>query len=302
MRAIDLFAGWGGYTTGAVAAGIEVVWAANHWPLAVEVHASNHPGTKHVCQDLRQANWFELPEYDLMLAAPACQGHSTASQPKRRQYHDTMRATAWAIVDCAEVTRPKTILVENVPAFTRWKLYHLWRAALVALGYHVEELHLIASRFGVPQRRKRLFVVASRKSLPNLRRAMRGHDVEPAFASCIDWSAPGWRPVRSTTATARARIAKGRKRCGSTFLTQHVSNHPGVPLDEPIRTITTKDQWALVRGDEHRPLTMRELARGMGFPAHYTWPDGLARTEVHRGLGNAVCPPVGRELILAATA
>lgn len=300
MRAIDLFAGWGGYTTGAVAAGVDVVWAANHWPLAVDVHSRNHPGTLHVCQDLRQANWMDLPQFELMLAAPNCQPHSSASQPKRRGYHETMRATSWAIIDCAEVTRPKTILIENVPFFTRWKLYHLWRESLVTLGYQVQELHLTASRFGVPQRRKRLFIVASRKPLPDLARRMRGHNVEPGFAGCIDWSAPGWRPVCKTTRTARARIAKGRARCGSTFLTQHVTNHPGVPLDEPIRTITTKDQWALVRGNEYRPLTMRELARGMGFPDHYTWPDDLPRTKVHIGLGNAVCPPVGRALIEAA--
>ncbi|HCJ7273417.1 TPA: DNA cytosine methyltransferase [Vibrio cholerae] len=43
MRGIDLFAGAGGTTTGAKAAGIDVVWAANHNPVAVEFHAKNHP-------------------------------------------------------------------------------------------------------------------------------------------------------------------------------------------------------------------------------------------------------------------
>lgn len=35
MRAVDLFAGWGGFTCAAEQAGVSVVWAANHWPLAV---------------------------------------------------------------------------------------------------------------------------------------------------------------------------------------------------------------------------------------------------------------------------
>jgi hypothetical protein len=119
MKAIDLFAGWGGFTLGAEQAGVRVVWAANHWPLAVEAHARNHPHTEHACQDLRQADWTRLPAYDLLLASPACQGHSQASQPKRRAYHDAMRATAWAVVDCADVTEPRAIVVENIAKFER---------------------------------------------------------------------------------------------------------------------------------------------------------------------------------------
>ena len=45
MRAVDLFAGAGGFSEGARMAGLEVVWAANHWPVAVEWHAANHPDT-----------------------------------------------------------------------------------------------------------------------------------------------------------------------------------------------------------------------------------------------------------------
>ncbi|HNK07606.1 MAG TPA: DNA cytosine methyltransferase [Giesbergeria sp.] len=48
MNAIDLFAGAGGFSTGATMAGCTVVWAANHWPAAVQVHANNHPGAVHM--------------------------------------------------------------------------------------------------------------------------------------------------------------------------------------------------------------------------------------------------------------
>lgn len=51
--AIDFFAGLGGWS--ARAAGVEALWAANHWPLAVECHSANHPDTLHVCEDLHQA-------------------------------------------------------------------------------------------------------------------------------------------------------------------------------------------------------------------------------------------------------
>ena len=297
MIAVDLFAGWGGFTLGAERAGCRVAWAANHWPLAVEAHAANHPRTTHSCQDLRQADWTTLPEYDLLLAAPACQGHSQAAQPGRagsgrtRRHHDALRATAWAIVDCVDVTEPAAIVVENVPDFRRWRLYPQWRDCLEYLGYSISEHMVVASRLGVPQRRRRLFVVGLRGK-PALRvDAPRGR--EPAFGPCVDWRAGNWRPIAGASAAVRRRIANGRKRHGDRFLTQHVSNHPGVGLDEPIRTITTKDQWAVVRGRMYRPLTIRENARGMGFPDDYAWPTGATRGDAVRGLGNAVPPAVG---------
>jgi DNA (cytosine-5)-methyltransferase 1 len=292
--AVDLFAGWGGTTLGAEQAGVRVRWAANHCELAVRAHALNHPGTEHVCQDLRQADWSKLPRYDMLLASPCCQGYSSASQPRRRAFHDAMRATAWAVVDCAEVTGPRAVVVENVLGFRRWQLYPLWRQALEVLGYHVSEHVLCAADFGVPQRRERLFVVGTRRpvklSFPKARR-------EPAFGPCIDWDAPGWRPVSSAGRGAQKRIAAGRAQHGRRFLTQHVTGHRGVSLDEPIRTITTKRQWAVVDGSRYRPLTVREYARGMGFPEDYSWPSSASASAAMKGLGNAVPPGMAQGVI-----
>jgi DNA (cytosine-5)-methyltransferase 1 len=297
LRAIDLFAGWGGMTLGAKMAGARVVWAANHWPLAVDTHALNHPGTAHACQDLRQADWSSLPAFELLLAAPACQGHSSASQPKRRAYHDAMRATAWSVVDCADVTQPSAIVVENVPSFRRWRLYRTWLSALRKLGYTLTEQVLDASHHGVPQIRRRLFVVGTRKRRPVIVPA--SSPVALPFGDCVDWMAPGWRLVTSASDGAQVRIAAARARGLKRFLVQHVTGHSGVPLDEPIRTITTKDQWAIVVGDGYRPLTLRELARGMSFPDDYRWPEGLARNVVTLGLGNAVPPLLARDVVAA---
>jgi DNA (cytosine-5)-methyltransferase 1 len=297
MRAVDLFAGFGGFTAGAELAGVSVVWAGNHSPLAVDVHSSNHPATTHVCQDLRQADWTTLPRYDLLLASPACQGHSRASQPRRRAYHDPMRATAWSVVDCADVTEPRAIVVENVVDFQRWRLFPEWCAALERIGYRLSAQFVTAADHGVPQLRERLFLVAVRKrrafSLP-----LRLHE-RPPFAPCVEWESGAWRPVTKAGAGARLRIAAAQKRIGPRCLVQHVTGHRGVPLSEPIRTITTKDQWILVDGSRYRPLTLRELARGMGFSDGYTWPDRLSRVDVVRGLGNAVCPPVARDIVRA---
>lgn len=298
MKAVDLFAGFGGLTLAASRAGVDVVWAANHWPLAVRVHAANHPTAEHACQDLRQADWTRLPRYDLLLAAPACQGHSEASQPKRRPYHDEMRATAWAVVDCADATNPRALVVENVPAFRRWRLFPIWRAALEKLGYHVSEHLACASRHGVPQLRTRLFVVGLRKPRPL---GIGAREREPlAFGPCIDWDAPGWRPVHAASVNARERIERARARLrAERFLSQHVTNHPGVGLDEPIRTITTKDQWVVVDGDRYRPLTVRETARAMSFPDSYALPPEIGRRDAILGFGNAVPPELGHDVVAA---
>jgi DNA (cytosine-5)-methyltransferase 1 len=295
MKCIDLFAGWGGFSVGAEQAGADVVWAANHWPLAVKAHQLNHPRTHHECQDLRQADWSTLPDFDVLLAAPACQGHSQASQPKRRRYHDALRATAWAVVDCAEVTTPQALIVENVPDFRRWKLYPLWRQALTALGYHVSEHELTATDFGVPQRRKRLFVVGTRSKRFDFQPKPQR---EPAFGPCIDWDDGNWRPIARATGSARRRIEAARSqwtRC----IVQHVTHHRGIPLSEPLRTVTCQDQWAVIDHDRYRPLTVRETARAMGFPEHYGWPEGVTRRDAITGLGNAVCPPVAAALVTA---
>lgn len=311
--AVDLFAGWGGFTEGAEQAGVDVVWAANHWPLAVEAHAANHPSTRHECQDLRQADWSALPKFDILLAAPACQGHSSAARGPRkaashvRRTHDSLRATAWAVVDCAEVCEPEALVVENVVDFRRWgppgepgAFFQHWLDALRLRGYELQVEVVRASNYDTPQRRDRLFVIgtrsASRIELPE-------HRPEPAFEPCIEWDTPNapWSRIDKRP-RVHERILRSRKLWGDVFLTQHTRDHMGVPLSEPIRTITTKDQWALVDGKFYRPLTLRENARAMGFRDDYFWPEHATRKEALRGLGNAVCPPVGRMIVGAVAA
>lgn len=301
MIAVDLFAGFGGFTLAAERVGMNVAWAGNHWPLAVDAHAANHPGTVHVCQDLRQADWNALPAFDVLLASPACQGHSQAAQPARkrsrtmRAKHDAMRATAWAVVDCADVTEPAAIVVENVPDFQHWRLFGSWLSALQALGYRLQIETLTASiHADVPQRRARLFVVGVHERIKRTRAESMILDLpataEPAFGPHIRWTDGRWRDIDDAGDRVRERWAKGRANHGRRFLMQHVTGHPGVRLSEPVRTITTKDQWAAVDGKRYRPLTIRENTIAMGFPPSYQWPAGATRRQIIAGLGNAVPP------------
>ena len=297
MKVADLFAGAGGFSTGAALAGADVVYAANHWRFAVETHSRQHPGAVHACQDLRQADWRDLPAFEVLLAAPCCQGHSMAAQPKRAgvtAHHDALRATAWAVVDCIESTRPRAAVVENVPQFLRWELYPVWLMALQRLGYHVRAHTIDARSFGVAQRRKRVFITITREHFElNVPKA------EPVpFDPCIDWTAGKWRAIHSARPGARARLELARDRHGGRALSQHVTGHKGIdPRTASIRTVTCQDQWCVVQGDAYRPLTIRETEWAMGFETPMVWPEGTRRKDAITALGNAVCPPVAQNIV-----
>lgn len=294
MTAIDLFAGLGGWTEGARRAGVKVLWAANHWDIAVRTHAGNHADVEHTCQDLHQADWSRVPSHDLLLASPCCQGHARA-RGKERPQHDASRSTAWAVVSCAEYHRPEFCVVENVPEFRNWALYPAWRLAMEALGYSLTENLIDAADCGVPQNRVRLFVVASCNTELRLVAPRRKH--VPA-QKIIDFKAGTWSPVqRHGRAEATIeRYLSGREQFGDRFVFSYYGNtRSGRSIERPIGTITTRDRWAVVRGDSMRMLSIAEARAAMGFPESYTLPDN-SRLAMHM-LGNAVCPAVAEEVI-----
>lgn len=299
MDVIDLFAGAGGSSEGARQAGARIVWAANHWPLAVEVHQRNHPETEHACQDLHQCDWTSVPRADLVLASPSCRGHSQAGSSVGRgrrnkaPTHDSDRATAWAVVSCLEVGRPPIAVVENVVELRSWVLYPAWRQALAALGYTAHEHVVQAADLGVPQERERLFVTLVRGSTPFELHLPR-RDRVPARAVMTETDR-GWAPWRRLPPAARARVERSRRRHGGEFVAHYVSDDYGHALDEPLPTITTKHQFAWIRGAQRRMFTGREYANAMGFPPSYKL-TGYVSHDC-KLVGNAVPPPVMRAIV-----
>lgn len=302
MKAIDLFAGAGGFSTGATMAGVQVVWAANHWPAAVQVHANNHPTTAHACQDLQQADWTQVPAHDLLLASPACQGHSRA-RGKERAHHDAQRSTAWAVVSALECHRPAAGIIENVREFAAWTLFPAWCAAMNALGYALSFNVIDAADHGVPQHRQRLFIVATRSRHPlELRLPQREHT---GIGSAIDWTAGKWSPIHKPgrSAATLERIRNGRARHGQRFVAPYFGSGSGLTgrcISRPIGTITTRDRWAVIDGDHMRMLSATEAQRAMGFPASYQLPE--RHKDAMHMLGNAVVPVVAADVINALRA
>lgn len=296
ITAIDLFAGAGGFSTGAKMAGVSVLWAGNHWKEAVQYHAKNHPLTRHVCQDLNQANFGLVPDHDILLASPACQGHSKA-RGKERATHDATRATAWAVISCADVKRPPAIIVENVPDFLTWKAFPAWKFALECFGYNLTVQILNSADAGVPQSRERVFIVASLDQPMEIDAPKQKHVPCSTFID-LSLSNNKWRKINEpgrATATL-SRIAIGRREFGKSFLVAYYGAEAGGrSLDKPIGTITTKDRFAVVHGEWMRMLSMREKRIAMGFPEDYVLP--LNQTISTKMLGNAVPPPLACHVI-----
>lgn len=296
MHAIDLFSGAGGFTEGATQAGVKVVYAANHWPEAVEVHAANHPETLHACQDLHQVNWTTVPKHDLLLASPACQGHSRA-RGGEKPYHDSLRSTAWAVTSALEVHRPQSFIVENVPEFTDWSLFNVWRTSLEVLGYKLTITVQNAADFGVPQSRERIFVVGNRKRELVIK-APKVEHVPARKIINLNLEEGRWTLIDTPGRAERTlnQVRNGRRIHGDVFLLAYYGQEKnGRSIDKPVGTLTTNDRYAVVVGDYFRMFTRDEVRATMGFPEYYQLP--RLHKDAVKMLGNAVPPPLAKGII-----
>lgn len=296
MKGIDLFAGAGGTTTGAKQAGIDMIWAANHSPIAVDFHSRNHPEVIHQCQDLCQADWSDVPSHDILFASPCCQGHSRAAGKKKTtKKADKSRSTAWAVVDCLEAHRTPVCIVENVPDFLNWQLYNAWECAMHALGYALSINPINACNLGIPQNRNRLFIVATRSMHP-IELKLANETMVPA-RTIVDLSEEGyeWDLVSSRVPATQRRVANGHKSFGEAFLdAAYGSSRNGHSLDKPLCTITCVNKHSLVIGDKIRPLTCQELAAAQTFNEDYIWPSSKVATKTM--IGNAVPPKMAQKV------
>ena len=312
MRAIDLFCGAGGGSLGAAAAGVEIVAGFDIWDVAGWVYAANFPHARFYPCDLAtlresdiRAVRDDLGPVDLLLASPPCADHSPArgARPPSSAGLDL----PWCVWAFARVFRPRWIVVENVVQMRRWHGFRAFLYALVHLGYCVRVLVLDAADFGVPQRRRRLYIVCDREAEPPEIAPRTAHRpardvIDPGVGVYKPLYAP-WRARATIERVERALRALGRD---ATFLSVYYGSGPQwQTLDAPLRTVTTSGHFALVRpdwrgGHEMRMLQLDELRRAMGFPASFVL-DGCTRADRMRLLGNAVCPPVMQAIVESLT-
>jgi DNA (cytosine-5)-methyltransferase 1 len=314
IRSLDLFCGAGGSSWGAREAGIEVVAAFDLWPLAGEAHDANFPEAEFIPGRLEEhdvdALVKRLGPIDLLLASPECTNHSPAKGNKPRC--EVSKDTAFQVVRFAEAFQPRWIVIENVVNMRKWTRYTEFKAALEKLGYHLQEQVLNSAHFGVPQSRRRLFLVADRQQMPP---KVVPRKTEPKkIADIVDLNGTyRWTPLRQPNRAKPTleRAERGFAALGKTspfLLVYYGSDGSGgwQRLNRPLRTITTVDRFALVKPDpEHghvmRMLQVPELQAAMGMPPTMKFETGTRRERI-KMIGNAVCPPVMRQVVRTLTA
>ena len=180
--AADLFSGAGGISLGLERSGFTTVVAVDHYPEAVETHGHHFRGLS-VDWDLSDVDRIEeladilsTIKVDVIAGGPPCQPFSKAGRSGIRHRvrnglrdpHDQRRDLWRSFLEVVQLVQPPAVLMENVPDMALDREMFILRAIveeLEALGYGVEERIVDTWRYGVPQFRQRLILVALRDRL-----------------------------------------------------------------------------------------------------------------------------------------
>ncbi|MGD1717380.1 DNA cytosine methyltransferase [Dapis sp. BLCC M172] len=174
LKAIELFAGIGGFHLGMKAANIDTIWANDISELCYQVYQSNFGSSSIILDDINQINLSEIPEHDILTAGFPCQPFSQAG--KKMGIRDRVRGTLFErIVEIIQAKKPKYFLLENVKRILTMEKGHHFRIilnALASLDYFIEWRIINPINFGIPQNRDRIFIfgtyIESTQKLPSL--------------------------------------------------------------------------------------------------------------------------------------
>ena len=170
LRAIDLFCGAGGLSQGFEAANYELAYVLDKDEDSIETFRRNHPGVAAECVSITERTAEQIAQaaggpVDVIVGGPSCQTFSTAGRKNGWVRKGDPRNDLWKqMLSLVQYLKPKAFLLENVPGMVYWKKGEFGAQVLDefrALGYAVSKDILLAADYGVPQRRRRLFIVGS---------------------------------------------------------------------------------------------------------------------------------------------
>ena len=179
---IDCFSGPGGICTGMHAAGFDTKVAIEYIKSCVDTYKANHPEVHVIHSDIRKVTAEQILPYipkegvDLVTSGMPCETFSTAGNTSRSFYDDRQFLFREGI-RIAQIANAKMILFENVPAIVTKRvekdsptlIVDVLKRELKEAGYkNMIQVVLDASQFGVPQRRKRFFILATKDKKINL--------------------------------------------------------------------------------------------------------------------------------------
>lgn len=330
--AIDCFAGAGGATQGLRDAGFEVVAAVESDAHAAATWRANHPGMMFE-EDIREVDLGKLAacvpqgeRLSLLKACPPCQGFSSLRGTAVDEDRNDLVLDTLRLVDSLN---PMAVLIENVPGLRHDRRFDDLLEGLAARGYQANHYLVQAGDLGVPQRRRRLVVIAVDSSIADApppesldeliplevrRDAVTAGEALALLAKELSprdtWHR--WRTSRKAVQDRIAAVPVGGSRLDlpeehrlacHTKLTKRsaLASYGRVKADELAPTMTTRCTTpacgSFIHPTEDRGLSIREAAAFQTFPSTYVWTGGY--DSVERQIGNAVPVVMAAELGLA---
>ena len=300
---VELYAGAGGMALGLEAAGFEHVALIERDRQAVHTLRNNGFGKRVLCADAQSVDYSRWQGVDLVAGGPPCQPFSAAGLD--RGADDPRDGWPTAARAVAEI-RPRAFVLENVAGMLRDKFASYFDTVLERfwnLGYVVHVHCVDAADYGVPQHRKRIFMVGFREIhwFPKPPPVAKHVTVGDVFASLGPPNGQNGHsvhrvvPRRAADGTTDAmRDASAKRVAEGCSAPRAYGTHTGSALDKPAKALTAGCSGAsggcnMVRLKDGtlRYFTPREQARLQGFPdsykVHAVW------SYATRQMGNA-CP------------
>lgn len=196
FRVVDFLCGAGGSGAGLSNAGWDLVFAANHWQVAIDTHQMNFPDVWHECVDVTTINLRKLPRAHALWISPICTESSPAGgngagwkerkeeergqqslwdeEPVEQAGMEKTRATFWEAIRYVEVWHPEIVFLENVPDVVRkWRLFKRFLQCMEDEGYRWQLINVNSAHIGnlaegipyAPQWRDRMYIVFVRKDI-----------------------------------------------------------------------------------------------------------------------------------------
>lgn len=311
LRTIDMFCGAGGSSFGARNAKAQIVAGFDIWGPAIKTYKANFPEAEMFHEDIRLLDpekiKRQIGKIDLLLASPECTNHSVAKGAKDRC--EESKRTVFEVIRFAKAFRPRYMVIENVIQMGSWIEHPTVVKELWNLDYFVKEVKLNSEDFGVPQSRKRLFLLCTNLKYKEPSSPGKTHSQPTAAKVIIDRSDKyrfsllfsDKRATATLERAERAIQALGKKE--EFLLVYYGTDGAGgwQSLEKPLRTITTIDRFAYVKptnnGHIMRMLQPEELKLAMGFDMNFDFGSGTTRRDKIKLLGNGVCPPVMEAIV-----
>lgn len=175
--AVDLFAGAGGMSLGFEQAGFDVLAAVEINPIHCATYEYNFPFWTIICrsvadirgEEIRQLSALKNQEIDVVFGGPPCQGFSLMG---KRLIDDPRNELIFHFLRLVLELNPKYFVMENVPGLALGQHKQFLDRIILEFnqkGYKIDNNYQIlnAANYGVPQNRKRLFLLGGKKTFPS---------------------------------------------------------------------------------------------------------------------------------------